>query len=258
MEDLDPPRELPGAADDILRTLDAFGLHWDGEVVYQSQRQDAYQHALERLERENLVYPCACSRRDIRGQAGPKGGRGVYPGTCRKGPPPGRDGRSVRLRVLDQEIRFTDRLQGEIQEWLPTESGDFVVRRADGLFAYQLAVVVDDAEQGITDIVRGSDLLDSTCRQLFLSQSLQYQPPRYLHLPIAVNEKGEKLSKQSHAPAVSGQQTVPLLTAALRFLSQDVPADLEKGELTDFWAWATHNWQPERIENVRRIEEIRY
>ena len=258
IEDLDPPREIPGVADDILRTLDALGLHWDGEVVYQSQRHDAYQHALERLAREELVYPCACSRKEILKYNARRGGRRVYPGTCRDGLPRGREARAIRLRVLDLEIRFTDRLQGDIEEWLPAESGDFVVRRADGLFAYQLAVVVDDAEQGITDIVRGADLLDSTCRQIFLLSSLNYEAPRYLHLPVAVNESGQKLSKQSHAPAVSPRQAVPLLTAALRFLGQRVPPGLEHSELTDFWGWAIQNWQPERIARTRIIQQPNY
>jgi glutamyl-Q tRNA(Asp) synthetase len=253
MEDLDPPREVSGAADDILRTLEAFGLYWDSEVMYQSQRHDAYQQALEQLEHAQLVYPCGCSRKDIQGNAAGSGD--VYPGTCRNGLPQGREARSLRLRVPDLDARFGDRLQGDIEEWLPGKSGDFIIRRADGLFAYQLAVVVDDADQGITDVVRGADLLDSTCRQIFLLQSLRYALPRYLHLPVAVNENGEKLSKQTHAPAVSPQQAVSALTAALRFLGQRVPEGLEDSQLADFWDWAVPNWESGRIPNTRMIEE---
>ena len=252
MEDLDPPREVSGAADDILRTLEAFGLYWDKEVIYQNQRHGAYQQTLQRLEHAQLVYPCGCSRKDIQENTARSGN--VYPGTCRNGLPQGRQARALRLRVPDLDIRFGDRLQGDIEEWLPEKSGDFIIRRADGLFAYQLAVVVDDAEQGITDVVRGADLLDSTCRQIFLLQSLGYAPPRYLHLPVVVNESGEKLSKQTNAPAVSPQQAVSSLAAALRFLGQNVPEGLEDSQLADFWDWAVQNWQSERIPNTRMIE----
>jgi len=255
IEDLDPPREISGATDDILRTLDALGLYWDGEVIYQSQRHHAYQQALEQLEGARLVYPCGCSRKDIQQNAVRSGSGSVYPGTCRNGLPQGRAARSLRLRVPDLDIRFSDRLQGDIAEWLPDKSGDFVIRRADGLFAYQLAVVVDDAGQGITDVVRGADLLDSTCGQIFLLQSLGYAPPRYLHLPVAVNESGEKLSKQTNAPAVSRQQGINSLTAALRFLGQRVPEGLEDSQLADFWDWAVQNWESERIPDSRTIAE---
>ena len=254
IEDLDPPREVSGAADDILRTLEAFGLYWDNEVMYQSQRHDAYQQALEQLEHGQLVYPCGCSRKDIQENLAGSGSGNVYPGTCRNGLPQDCEARSLRLRVPDLDVRFADRLQGDIEEWLPEKSGDFIIRRADGLFAYQLAVVVGDAEQGITDVVRGADLLDSTCRQIFLLQSLGYAPPRYLHLPVVVNESGEKLSKQTNAPAVSPQQAVSSLAAALRFLGQNVPEGLEDSQLADFWDWAVQNWQSERIPNTRMIE----
>jgi len=253
IEDLDPPREVGGAADDILRTLEAFGLYWDSEVMYQSQRHDAYQRALEQLAYRQLIYPCGCSRKDIQDNVARSGN--VYPGTCRNGLPQGRDARSLRLRVPDLDIRFADRLQGYIEEWLPEKSGDFIIRRADGLFAYQLAVVVDDAEQGISDVVRGADLLDSTCRQIFLLQTLGYELPRYLHLPVAVNEDGEKLSKQTNAPAVPPQQAVSLLTTVLRFLGQRVPEGLEDSKLDDFWAWAVPNWEYGRIPKTRMIEQ---
>jgi glutamyl-Q tRNA(Asp) synthetase len=251
MEDLDPPREVKGAADNILRTLEAFGLYWDNEVMFQSQRHDAYQQALEQLEQTGLIYPCGCSRREI--QKNTRGSGTVYPGTCRNGLPQGREARSLRLRAPDLELGFADRLQGDIRERLPEKSGDFVIRRADGLFAYQLAVVVDDAEQGITDIVRGADLLDSTCRQIFLQQSLGYARTRYLHLPVALNENGEKLSKQTRAPAVTPRQAVSSLTAAMRFLGQRVPEGLEDAQLGDFWDWALPNWELDRIPNSRLI-----
>ncbi len=253
MEDLDPPREVAGAADDILRTLEAFGFCWDGEVTYQSQRHEAYRNALENLRHRELIYPCGCSRKVVRKDAARRGSGTLYPGTCRNGLPDGRSARSVRLRVPDLDVHFTDRVQGDIREWLPDTSGDFVVQRADGLFAYQLAVVVDDAEQGVTDIVRGADLLDSTCRQIYLLQSLAYQIPRYLHLPVVVNKNNEKLSKQTNAPAISPQQAVPTLAAALRFLGQPVADQLGRSTLSDFWEWAIPVWDPGRIPKERMI-----
>lgn len=254
MEDLDPPREVQGAADDILFTLEAFGLHWDADVIYQSRRSEIYQAALDRLDKAQLVYPCGCSRKDIRESTGDSKGT-VYPGTCRNGVPDDREARSLRLRVPDLGIRFRDRLQGSIEEWLPEQSGDFILRRADGLFAYQLAVVADDAAQGITDIVRGVDLLDSTCRQIFLQQSLDYERPRYLHLPIAVNERGEKLSKQTHARAIEPDKAVETLVAALCFLGQQVPEELKKGRLDDVLAWAIKSWDTAQIPLRKQIRE---
>ncbi|MFO7190526.1 MAG: tRNA glutamyl-Q(34) synthetase GluQRS, partial [Pseudomonadota bacterium] len=160
MEDLDPPRVVPGAADDILRTLEAFGLHWDETVVYQSARHAAYEAALQRLEARGAIFPCACTRKEIADSALGPDGTPIYPGTCRNGLPPGKTGRAIRVRVDDAVIRFVDRLQGEVVQELARSVGDFVVRRADGVYAYQLAVVVDDAWQGVTDVVRGADLLD--------------------------------------------------------------------------------------------------
>ncbi len=197
IEDLDPPREVSGAADDILRTLDSFGLHWDGEVMYQSRRCETYEAALAQLKDAGVLYPCACTRREIAdssvsGLEGP-----VYPGTCRAGLAPGRVARAWRVRTDNRAIEFEDGLQGVIRSALEDDIGDFVVQRADGFFAYQLAVVVDDAAQGISEIVRGADLLDSTPRQIHLQRLLGLPTPGYLHLPIVLNANGEKLSKQT-------------------------------------------------------------
>ncbi len=255
MEDLDPPREVPGAADNILRMLEAFGLHWDGEVTYQSHRHAAYRAALERLERMGQTYPCGCTRREIRAQAGSDEPRQIYPGTCRNGLPPGRTARSVRLRTPDLEVNFDDRVQGSVSEWLPKQSGDFILRRADGLFAYQLAVVVDDADQGITDIVRGADLLDSTCPQIALQQALGYPTPRYLHLPVVVNEHGKKLSKQTHARPVTADHVVATLCSALHALGQPLPDGAINCTPADFWGLAMTAWQVERIPKTRMISE---
>ena len=251
MEDLDPPREMPGAADDILRTLEAFGLHWDGEVMYQSHRHAAYQAALDELEQRQHLYPCGCSRREIQAQA-VDGRPAIYPGTCRNGLPPGREARAVRIRVPDASIRFDDRLQGSMEMNLAGQSGDFILRRADGQFAYHLAMVIDDAAQGITDIVRGADLLDCTAPQIFLQQTLGYTTPRYLHLPVVVNTQGEKLSKQTHAPAVTAEHAIATLGRVLQRLGQVLP---DADTLDDFWRQAIQNWQVTRIPRTRSISE---
>lgn len=241
IEDLDPPREVAGAADTILRTLEAFDLAWDGPVVYQSARSVLYDAALEQLAQSGRLYDCACTRKEIADSSSKTQGS-IYPGTCRNGLPPGRTARSVRVRVDDTCVRLTDRLQGIVEQRLADEVGDFVLRRADQLIAYQLAVVVDDAEQGITDIVRGADLLESTPRQCFLQQLLGLPVPRYLHLPVAVNASREKLGKQTHAPAVSPDERNRTLLAALTFLQQSIPEDAATASQAEVLQWAVEHW----------------
>lgn len=256
MEDLDPPREVPGAADGILHTLDAFGFEWQGEVMYQSRRQEAYRAALADLERFGAAYGCACSRKEVIEAIAFHGAApGVYPGTCRSGPREGRHPRAMRVMVPNEVLAFDDRLQGRVQQDMEREVGDFVIRRADGLFAYQLAVVVDDAEQRITDIVRGSDLLDSTPRQLLLQRLLELPSPRYLHLPVAVNASGQKLSKQTHAPPLDPGNPVPALVAALRFLGQHPPPGLADSDLASLWRWASSNWDPAALPQQHTLPE---
>ena len=251
MEDLDPPRVMPGAAKHILHTLHAFGFDWDEPVVQQSMRSDAYHAALHRLRAEGLVYPCGCSRREItdsavRGIEGP-----VYPGTCRAGLRRTRAARALRVRTRDEPIGFTDTVQGETVQSIAREIGDFVLYRADHVFAYQLAVVVDDAEQGITDVVRGSDLLLSTPRQIHLQRLLDLPTPRYLHLPVAVNGEGQKLSKQTLAAAVEEDEAVPALAAVLEFLGQAAAPSMRRLSLRNFWVVALEQWDPARIPRVR-------
>jgi len=251
MEDLDLPRTVPGAADGILRTLDAFGLNWDGEVMVQSARSEAYRAALAELEKLGAVYPCACTRKEIADSAlsgidGP-----VYPGICRAGLPEGRAPRAMRVRTDAIPVGFDDALQGRISQVLETEVGDFVIRRADGLFAYQLAVVVDDTEQEITHIVRGADLLDSTPRQIYLQKLLGLPAPAYLHLPVVVNERGEKLSKQTLAPAVNVANSVAQLYEVLVFLNQAPPEELKDADLDSFWKWAIAHWKARILPVVR-------
>ena len=250
MEDLDKPREQPGAADAILRQLEALGLTWDGPVLIQSRREHRYREALDRLRGTGLSYPCACSRREIADSALGIDGAHIYPGTCRAGLPPGKPARAVRVRTTGEPIRFVDRVQGECVQDVAREVGDFVVMRADGLFAYQLAVVVDDAEQGISDVVRGADLVDSTARQILLQRALGYPTPRYAHVPVAVNAAGEKLSKQTGAQAIDGAGAAPALARALIFLGHPPPVDLPPADLLP---WARAHWDIRQVPRTRLL-----
>ncbi len=241
MEDLDPPREVAGAADLILRALERHGLEWDGEVLYQSRRTEAYRAALADLERDGRLYACTCSRSDL----APYGGR--YPGFCRSRSVHARGSHALRVRTEGEPITFTDAIQGLQEQDLEREVGDFVLRRRDGLFAYQLAVVVDDAFQGITEVVRGSDLLDSTGRQIHLQRLLGLPTPSYAHLPVVVNGAGEKLSKQTHAPPLDLKEPRPALLGALRFLGQAPPREVAEGTAAEILGWAIRHWSLERV-----------
>ena len=244
MEDLDQPRVIPGAADTILRQLEAFGLEWDGPVVRQSARLDLYQDAIQKLRAHS--YTCACTRKELEDSALAIDGSRIYPGTCRGGLAPGKAARAVRLLTDNAPIGFIDRVQGEISQSVESEVGDFVVRRADGLFAYQLAVVVDDAAQGVTDVVRGADLLDSTARQIFLQNLLGLARPRYLHVPVATDAAGEKLSKQTHASDAAPED----IPEALGFLGLNPPSGLSPQETL---GWASSHWDPARVPRARSI-----
>lgn len=255
IEDVDGPRTVPGAADGILRTLEGFGFEWDGEVLVQGRRLDLYHSALVQLQLDGYVYPCACSRSEIAAathQLSVDGGL-LYPGTCRSGLPEGRAARAWRLLVPDREFHFVDRVQGDARQNLEREVGDFVLLRADGQYAYQLAVAFDDAAQGVNSVVRGVDLLDSTARQMWLQECLGLPTPSYAHLPVAVNAAGEKLSKQTFAAAVIPEAGTSLLASVLRFLGHSVPHELVKATLPDFWAWAIAAWSIERVPPVRAI-----
>ncbi|HVS26724.1 MAG TPA: tRNA glutamyl-Q(34) synthetase GluQRS [Burkholderiales bacterium] len=254
IEDLDPPREEPGASDEILRVLEACGMYWDGEIVYQSARHDAYHAALHNLQQQGLIYPCACSRHEIADSAVEGTDGPVYPGTCRNGLPKDRTARSLRVRTDKRAIEFSDALQGCIKQHLEKEIGDYVLYRVDRVYAYQLAVVVDDAEQGITHVVRGADLLTSTPRQIYLQKLLGLPTPYYLHLPVALDSSGKKLSKQTYAPAVGLGQEMPWLYHALRFLGQNPPPRLAKASLVSFWEWAVLHWDAKKIPQARALQ----
>lgn len=241
MEDLDPPREIPGAADLILQTLERYGFEWDGPVLYQSRRSAAYDAALETLREQHRLYPCGCTRKEIANATLATTPGPAYPGTCRNGLR-GRTPRAWRLRVEDEDIGLMDAVQGAFRQSMPREVGDFVLKRADGLFAYQLAVVVDDAAQGVTQVVRGADLLDSTPRQIYLQRCLGLPTPDYAHLPVATNAAGEKLGKQTLAAPLDAAQCTPTLWRALDFLGQRPPAELRADSLATLWQWALAHW----------------
>ena len=249
MEDIDPLREVAGASDQILRTLEHYGFEWQDEVLYQSRRADVYKEVLDDLCSRSLAYSCGCSRKQLsEDRVAMKLPPGVYPGTCRGRKFTSGGGRqAVRMVVEEREVAFLDRLQGWQRQHLLRDVGDFVIFRADGQFAYQLAVVIDDAAQGITEVVRGSDLLDSTPRQIYLQQKLGLVTPDYLHLPVVVNNAGEKLSKQTHAQPLPLSDPLPLLWQGLDFLGQEPPEGLRQGNLGDFWQWAVSHWRLEKI-----------
>ena len=244
MEDLDPPREMAGAAAHILHTLEAFGFEWDGEVAYQSQRDELYQEALGRLKNEGLVYPCYCSRKDWQAVATAGADGFVYNGRCRvPAQRPEANGKTPawRIAVPDRTIGFQDEIVGYYAQNLARDIGDFVLLRADGFWAYQLAVVADDAEQGITHIVRGQDLLVSTPRQIYLQQCLGANTPHYAHLPLLVNSQGQKWSKQTLAPALDLNRREALLRQVMRYLNLPYAPEVDRPE--ELLVWAVLHWE---------------
>lgn len=250
IEDIDPPREQPGADKIILGTLEAYGFEWDGLVSYQSQSAARHEALLQSLLEAGKAYPCSCSRRDLA-----DAGRGllgaIYPGTCRNGC------RScdvaIRLQTDDVPVEFIDKLQGPQSQRLESESGDFIIKRRDGLVAYHLAVVVDDFDQGITEVVRGIDLLDSTPRHIRLQRMLGFTTPEYLHIPVVENAEGQKLSKLTGAKAIASNRIGPTLVCALDALMQRPPADLAREDIDEIWNWAVANWSTETLQHRKSI-----
>ncbi len=247
IEDVDAPRCRIEHESAILRTLVNYGFRIDGEIMRQRDRTAAYQSALNLLHEYQRVFGCACTRKEIGDSLLGSNGAPIYPGTCREGLPPGKEARAWRFKVNDATVNFTDAVQGEITQDLAREVGDFVLLRADGLFAYQLAVVQDDADQGITHVVRGADLLDSTPRQIALQQCLGLPTPQYAHLPVVVNVAGEKLSKQTLAEPLNDDDPVPALWQALSFLGQQPPIALRSGTRDALWEWALQHWSLGRV-----------
>ncbi len=255
VEDIDPPREQPGSDKRIIAALETYGFEWDGPVTYQSQFHQRQEELVQSLLDDGLAYPCSCSRSDLANASrGPLGV--IYPGTCRSG---NRGGEvAIRLRTDDEAIEFTDALQGKQVNRLESESGDFVIKRRDGLIAYQLAVVADDYDQGITEVVRGIDLLDSTPRQIYLQRVLGFATPGYMHIPVAENERGQKLSKQTGATEIDLQELRPVLVRALDALGQEPPRDLAESSLTAIWEWASGNWRPQVMAGQKSIPAVQY
>ncbi len=241
VEDIDPPRQQDGAIEEILTALECYGFEWDGPVIYQSDNAERHQQIVAELRAAGLAYPCSCSRRDLAtASQGPLGA--IYPGTCRNGCQG--DEFAIRVRTNDAAIEFVDVVQGTQCQHLESESGDFVILRRDSLIAYHLAVVADDFDQRITEVVRGIDLLDSTPRQIHLQRLLDYPTPAYLHIPIAENAAGQKLSKLTGTPAIPLADVGPTLVLALEALGQQPPPELAMSSLQDIWIWSFKHWQP--------------
>lgn len=255
IENIDPPREQPGAIASILQALEDYGFEWDDAVVYQSASEAAHHRAVETLIERGLAYPCGCSRRDL--ADAPRGPLGsIYPGTCRRGSTAADT--AIRVRTHDRPVGIDDRLQGRYEQRLESESGDFIILRRDGLIAYQLAVVVDDALQGITDVVRGIDLLDSTPRQVHLQRLLGLPTPRYAHIPVVEHPDGSKLSKNTGAEPIRRDDAPRVLVRALSALAQEPAHGLADADLRSIWAWAVDHWAPGRLAGRRRIAVQHY
>jgi glutamyl-Q tRNA(Asp) synthetase len=248
MEDLDPPREEPGAQAAILKALESYGFEWDGDMVRQSERHAAYDEVINRLFNQGLAYACTCSRKQLEPY------HGIYPGFCRNAGH-GTENAAIRLRVPELEYHFIDRVQGEFRQHLGREVGDFVIRRRDGLYAYQLAVVLDDAWQGITDIVRGADLLDSTPRQLYLQELLGLPQPRYLHIPLITQPDGHKLGKSYRSPPLTEDQATPLLLRALRALGHKPATELNDATPRQVLNWGITHWDASLIPRTLTLPE---
>ena len=248
MEDVDTTRKVEGADIDILHTLDAFGFEWHGEIIYQSQRNKHYQQALDQLISRSLIFPCSCSRKQLA-----ESESGVYPGNCRNRKLSNKDEHALRIHAANIDIEFNDAVMGRQTQNIERQCGDFILRRRDSLFAYQLAVVVDDALQNITEVVRGADLLDSTARQIYLQQQLAYPTPGYCHLPLAIDATGNKISKSEGAAKVDIRNREKLICSVLKFLAQEPPADLSDAALDDIWNWAITHWDIDKIAATKTI-----
>ena len=251
IEDIDPPREQPGSDQVILGALERFQFEWDGPVTYQSSFSAHHEALVQELLASGLAYRCSCSRRELASaRRGPLGT--IYPGSCRDGC--NAEEFAIRVRTNDLPITFEDGIQGTVSQRLESESGDFVIRRRDGLIAYNFAVVVDDADQGITEVVRGVDLLDSTPRHIYLQRLLELHTPAYMHIPVAVNPDGQKLSKLTGAPAIDHHRPGALLFDAFTALAQEPPRDLASAEPARLWEWLFENWSPAALSGRTEVQ----
>jgi len=253
IDDLDTPRNIKGSADAILKTLDAFGLHWDGDVYYQSRHIDAYNDAISDLQKSGLIYPCTCSRKTLtiseRAQEHPD----IYPGICRDRQTPPDALHALRIKVDNHSIAFQDELQGLVAHNLAEQDGDFIVKRKDRIIAYQFAVVIDDDLQHVNQIVRGYDLLDATPKQIYLQQLLGLSTPAYMHVPVIVDEQGYKLSKQTQATAVDLNSPRYVIFELLVLLKQNPPVELQQAPIADLLNWALEHWNPDLLKNAHAV-----
>ena len=249
MEDLDPPREPPGTADLILDQLSTLGIRWDGEVLYQSSRISAYREILKKLSKEELCYPCSCTRLQIKAMGS------VYNGSCRNRTIPLHKKFAIRVKTFNDLIGFNDKIHGHHQQNVRKEVGDFIVLRKDNLFAYQLAVVVDDSYQKITDVIRGYDLIDSTPRQIHLQKVLGFKTPKYAHIPIVLDGKGHKLSKQNFATPIEPKNGNKLIFQSLKYLGQNPPPSIDRASTNEQLEWAISNWDIHAIPKLANIRE---
>jgi len=247
IDDLDTPRNVAGAADEILRTLEVFGLHWDESVFYQSQHLQDYHLCIEKLRQQRVIYHCVCSRKDLVNY------QGIYPQFCRHKTISTCKTHALRVKTTSYVIEVQDQLQSRISHDVGLDDGDFIIKRKDNIVAYQLAVVVDDALQGVSHVVRGLDLLGSTPRQLYLQQLLKFNSPGYLHIPIIIDETGNKLSKQTLAKGVNKKQPEKTLYFVLKLLKQQPPIELEKLSISEILDWAIAHWQIDRLKNIKTI-----
>ena len=247
IDDLDTPRNVAGAADEILRTLAVFGLHWDESIFYQSQHQQDYHIFIEKLRQQRVIYPCVCSRKNLVNY------QGVYPQLCRHKIIPTGEIHALRVKTTTHMIQFQDQLQGCIRHNVGIDEGDFIIRRKDNIVAYQLAVVIDDELQRVNHVIRGIDLLGSTPKQLYLQQLLKLNSPRYLHIPIIIDKAGHKLSKQTLARGVDKEKPEKTLYFILKLLKQQPPIALEKSSVNEILDWAISHWQINRLKNIKTI-----
>ena len=242
MEDVDTTRRVKGADVDILNTLAAYGFEWHGEVVYQSKQSHHYQQALEQLMSQSLIFPCLCSRKQLA-----ETNSDIYPGTCRQRPLLEKNQHALRIIAENIDIAFVDAVMGKQSQNIKQQCGDFILKRRDGLFAYQLAVVADDALQGISEVVRGADLLEVTARQIYLQQLLHYPTPDYCHLPLVIDDMGNKISKSEGAATVGTKNKVRQLISALEFLGQQPPDELNEANISELWSWSIDHWRLDRV-----------
>ena len=256
IEDIDPPREIAGVDNEILKTLDEHGFQWDAEPMWQSSRREAYEQTVKFLYDKDLAYICHCTRKELMATAerGPLGL--IYPGTCKKIQRPYKTKRALRIRTDGALLSFRDQLQGSFELNLKQDVGDFLIRRGDGLIAYHLAATMDDEFHGITEVVRGHDLYLSTPCHIFLQKLLGYSTPKYMHLPIALNSEGQKLSKQSHAAPLASHEAAANLLRGLSFLGQKPPNELAAASIDEIWRWATENWSTAPLKGLTSMPEI--